>query len=246
MKKIRGLKFTLIAFAALGISLFSNSSPLLAKADEPTLIDVDHVDWNNVDFSKKWAPNQDANGIPLDGFCILPLYKSNIASATYENDNLLTAGLPGCNAGDHILVNGVPVKDVSGATMRIYPVNGWFLYVPNSSITYSEEYEFCTIEVLEGMSLDGTYQTVATRFEYRGTLGTFGNWQVNPAPIVKVPSEFDSIVWNNRDYSSSAGWAGELNGQMAPIDGYCLLVGFKQEGKTMDETVIGALNTTGL
>lgn len=73
MKKIRGLKFTLIVFAALGISLFSNSSPLMAKADEITLIDVDHVDWNNVDYSKKWAPNQDANGIPLDGFCILPM-----------------------------------------------------------------------------------------------------------------------------------------------------------------------------
>ena len=63
----------------------------------------------------------------------------------------------------------------------------------------------------------------------------------------KVYAEFNSIVWNNLDYSYYAGtpWSGELLPNNAPKDGYCIIAGFNEPGKTMADSVIGNINTTG-
>ena len=63
----------------------------------------------------------------------------------------------------------------------------------------------------------------------------------------KVHAQFNSIVWNNVDYSYYTGtpWSGELLPNNAPKDGYCIIAGFNEPGKTMTDTVIGTMYTSG-
>ena len=251
-KRIVGLLLSFVM--ALGITLFSHEikrEGYLVNADGDELVGTPEVGWNNVDYSandgRNWVPNKDDKGVPQEGYCLLPLYPANIASNTYVDENLLTANVTGCNVGDHILINGVECQNVSDVIIYCYPQNGFFLYVPHNSVAFSDEYEYVTIEVLEGMSIDGTAQVVATRFEYRGTLGSYDQWQVNPAPIEKKQAEFNSISWNNMDFSYTLNqeWCGDLEANGAPSNGYCILAFFNEVGKTYQETVIGDLTMTG-
>ena len=190
-KRIFGL--ILSSIVTIGVMLFSRATPkdgLVAKADGNELVGTPTIGWNNVDYSLNmslsWAPHVDEVGIPQQGYCLLPLYPSDIAASVKYDENLLTANIPGCNVGDHILINGIESQNVEDVIIYCYPTTGFFIYVPHSSVAFSDKYEYVTIEVLEGMSIDGTAQTVATRFEYRGILGSYGKWEVNPAPIEKV------------------------------------------------------------
>lgn len=251
MARKRFVRLLLSSFVALGVALFchANNDDVVVRADGTELVGTPEVGWNNVDYSKEanWVTNRDQNGIPLEGYCLLPIYPSNITSQFYTDENLLTANIPGCNVGDYILINGVASKNVEGVVIYGYPLDGFFIYVPHSSITFSDEYAHLTINVLEGMSIDGTAQTVATRFEYRGLLGSHGNWQVNPEPEVRIKGEFSKIDWNNVDYSYTLNqqWTGELMPNGAPMFGYCLLAFFNEEGKTYSESVIGDVMMTG-
>ncbi len=221
------------------------SEPLETQATD--LIGGAKVEWNNVDYARLGPGPFNESGVPTQGFCILVLYSSNIASKAYSDVNLITAGVAGCNVTDHILINGINCSEVTDVFVCGYPQNGFYVYVPRSSITLGEEYDYLTIDVLEGMSIDGTYQVEGNSFEYRGPLGTFGNWQKDPEPIIRVESEFDKIEWDNRDYSPtmSQAWAGELGDDAAPLNGYCLLSFFHEVGKSYEETVIGSTVNTG-
>lgn len=224
------------------------------KAEETPLVEVDRVEWNNVDYSQlsgtsttPWTGNVDSNGVPQDGYCILPFYKSNIAASAITNQNLLDAEISGSNVGEYILINGIEAKNIDNALLYIFPQNGFFLYVPVTSITFTSEYEYLTIDVLDGTSFDGSVSLKGCRFEYRGILRSHGNWKINPEPIEKKQVEFNSFLWNNVDYSPNSGlhWCGELNALGAPINGYCFLAGFNEVGKTMEETSIGDTIITG-
>lgn len=250
MIRKRSVGLILSSFMALGVLLFSQTSKnndFAAEADG--LVGNPSISWNNVDYSytlsKDWVPNKNQSGVPLEGYCILVQYESNIASSTYVDENLLTANIAGSNIGDHILINGVEAQNVDDVQIYCFPQNGFFLYVPNSSITFSDEYEYATIEVLEGMSIDGTVQVVGNRFEYRGILGSFNKWEIDPEPIVKIKGEFNSINWNNKDFSFAANqeWCGELMPNGSPKNGYCLLAFFNEEGKTYSESIIGDVTT---
>ena len=59
---------------------------------------------------------------------------------------------------------------------------------------------------------------------------------------------FEQIAWNNIDYSLQTvdePWSDELDANNVPINGYCLLIQFKEENKTLDESIIGDLCTSG-
>ena len=252
MAKKRIIGLILSSVLTLGIALFSHtqkSNDFIAQAEDELVGTPTSIAWNNVDYSHEleWTPYINDNGVPQQGYCLLPLYPSTLSSSTYTSESLTTANIPGCNVGDYILINGVASKNVTGAVIYGYPDNGFYLYVPHSSVNFSDEYEYVTVEVLEGMSIDGTARTVATRFEYRGLLGSYGNWQINPEPVEMVQGEFSKIDWNNIDYSYTIHqeWAGELTPSGAPRDGYCLLAFFNEVGKTYSESVIGDSITTG-
>ena len=60
--------------------------------------------------------------------------------------------------------------------------------------------------------------------------------------------EFDSISWNNNDYSANSGgriWTGDVNANGSPKYGYCLLAFFNETGKTVAESSIGNQMTAG-
>ncbi len=262
MAKKRFFGLVLSLFATLGMMAFrhtSKNNDSVISTHAESLVDVEKVDWDNQDWSdgigKDWVKNKNKSLVPLDGYCLLPKYKSNISNSRYVDQNLITSNIPGCNVGDKILVNGVPSKNVDGVTIYCYPENGFFIYVPYSSIVFSDNYDFLTIDVLEGMSIDGNYHTVATTFEFRGVLGETGTiddkkWKINPTPIVKVQGEYDSIVWNNTDYSfltTDDWWSGEREANGAPSNGYCVLLGFKEPGKSLtdQDNIIGPDNMIG-
>lgn len=250
MAKKRIVGLILSSFLAVGALLFSHSSrnnDVIAKADD--LVGTPEVSWNNIDWSpemgESWVPNIDSNKVPQSGYCLLALYPEHISLSNHTDENLITSSLEGCNVKTHVLINGVQSQNVDDVIIYAYPENGLFIYVPHSSIAFSDEYEYLTINVLEGMSIDGSAQTVATRFEYRGLLGSSGNWLVNPEPIEKVKGEFHSISWNNVDYSYDLDWCGGIAPSGAPENGYCLLAFFNEEGKTPEESTIGTTYTQG-
>ena len=251
MKKKGIVGLILSSILTLGVMLFSstsnNRSLLETKADglvgEPT------VNWNNIfwgdpfNWKPETTPISETGGVPTQGYCLLATYNADIANQVYTTQNLLTSGISGCNVADHILINGVQCQNVSGTAIYCYPQTGLFIYVPHNSVAFSDDYEYVTIQVTEGTSIDGTVQLVGTRFEYRGTLGSYGNWQINPEPISRTLAEFSSIVWNNHDFNYE--WCGELLPNCAPKYGYCIIAGFKEPGKTMNDSVIGDIYTKG-
>ena len=251
-KRTSALIFSVFFGICLGIlSNVKNDELSIVKADDINLVNIESIAWNNIDYSyqsdKHWVPDTNEEHIPQEGYCLLPLYKSNISISEHFETNLLDADLPGCNVGDHILINGVECKDVDDVIVYCYPTNGFLIYVPSSSFSLSEEYQYLTIEILEGMSIDGSAYTVASRFEYRGLLGSTGKWQLNPDPVEMKNAELSKIEWNNRDHSATMKqeWSGEINSSNSPINGYCLLAFFNEVGKSFKETVIGDLNITG-
>ena len=65
----------------------------------------------------------------------------------------------------------------------------------------------------------------------------------------EVQFEFDSIAWNNIDYSADTSggriWTGDVNANGSPKNGYCILAFFKEQGKTAQQSYIGEVNTSG-
>ena len=250
-RRIVGLIFSsIIAIGAMVFSHAPKDNNYIVHAEEQ-LVGTPEISWNNVDYSsgmsQDWCPDKNNLGVPQSGYCLLALYPSEIASTTYTSENFLTANIPNCNVGDYILINGIPSKNVTDVIIYGYPQKGFFLYVPHHSVNFCDEYEYVTIEVREGMSIDGTARTEATRFEYRGLLGSFNNWQVNPEPIEKVQGEFTKIDWDNMDFSFGLEqqWCGELMPNGAPKDGYCLLAFFNEIGKNYKDSEIGDVMTNG-
>ena len=200
MANKKTIKLVLSSFIALGVMVFShisNNSINEMHADE--LIGTPSVSWDNIDYAG-FGPHE-VGGIPQEGYCVLVQYPSDISSTLYTTQSLLTMDVPGCNVKDHILINGVESQNVEDTIIYCYPYNGLYIYIPHNSITFTDEYENVTIDVLEGMSIDGSVQTVASTFEFRGLIRSMGGWLVNPAPIEKIQGEFTRIDWNNQDYS---------------------------------------------
>lgn len=247
--KSRIIKFALSLCLTLGVMFFSNAlvkddNAQAVKADE--LVGTPEVSWNNVDFTSGhvWASPTNDLGVPQQGYCLLALYPSDISIAAHTENNLVNDDLTGCNVGDYILINGSKSKDLEGVVVYCYPTNGLFIYVPHSSVTFSEQYEYLTVVILEGMSIDGSIQTVGTRFEYRGLLGSHGKWEINPDPIEKVNAEFTSINWNNRDFTYGE-WTGDLTVLGTPVNGYCMLAFFNEKGKSYKDSAIGDIINSG-
>lgn len=73
------------------------------------------------------------------------------------------------------------------------------------------------------------------------------DYVVNADEPETVQAEFASISWNNMDYSYTTGssWCGDVGPSGAPENGYCLLVFFNEVGKSVQESKIGELTTSG-
>lgn len=244
MKKRNIITFVLSLLMTISTAFVLNSVKSNTEVQETkaeTVLSTPKIEWNNVDY-KKWAPNLDDLGVPQEGYVLLVTYEGNLSSATITDKNLINAGLSGCNVNDHILINGVKSEEIANAFVYCFPQNGIFIYVPNASITMTAQYEYPTIEFLEGMSIDGSATTIASRFEYRGALKSFGNWKLNPEPIVREKAEFNKIEWNNVDYSK---WCPNCSDAGIPQEGYVFLAFFNEPNKTPDKSVIGDTNHTG-
>lgn len=256
-KRIFGLVLSL--FVTLGVVFFSRTSKNndFEAVYADTLVGNPSIGWNNIDYSRgtmdfvdEVEPMLDAEGkptnagVPINGYCLLVLYESNIASNLHNTQNLVGSGLAGCNVEDYILINGQACKNVSNTLVYGYPLNGLFIYVPYSSITFSNTYEYLTINILQGLSIDGSASVVSSKFEYRGLLGSHSRWVINPSPITIKKVEFDSLplYWNNVDLSyaipENGWWTGELAVSGSPKNGYCFLAFFKEEGKVAEESHI--------
>ena len=240
-----GLSFLMTISACFVANNQTKTNNKISEVSATNLVGGASITWNNCDFSG-FAPNV-VDTVPQDGFSLLVQYENDISATTYTDKNLITAGVAGCNVADHILVNGEPCSEITDAFVYCFPTNGFYIYVPRASITLGEEYDYLTIEVLDGLSIDGSVQVEGNSFEYRGPLKTFGNWLKDPEPIIKIDGEFDHIEWDNRDYSPtmSQSWTGELSTDAAPLNGYCILAFFNEPGKTPIESEIGTMVTTG-
>ena len=256
-KRIFGLALSLLV--TLGIAFFSQTSKNndfeIAHADG--LVGNPTISWNNIDYSRGSQnfvdvvePIRDAEGkptnggIPTDGYCLLVQYSSNIATVIHDTQNLIGSGITGCNVGDYILINGQACKNISNTLVYGYPLNGLFIYVPYTSVVFSDTYEYLTINILDGLSIDGSASVAGAKFEYRGLLGSHSRWVMNPSPAQIKKVEFDSLplYWNNVDLSYSlevnGWWTGELAVSGSPKNGYCFLAFFKENGKTAEQSRI--------
>lgn len=257
-KRIFGLALSL--FVALGVAFFSQTSKNndFEIAHAEGLVGNPKISWNNIDYSRgvqnfvdEVEPIKDAEGkptnagVPTKGYCLLVQYSANIATTIHDSQNLIGSGLAGCNVEDYIKINGQACKNVSNTLVYGYPLDSLFIYVPYSSVAFSDTYEYVTVEILEGLSIDGSASVVGSRFEYRGLLGSHSRWLLNPSPAQITKVEFDSLplYWNNVDLSYAIDvdgwWSGELAVSGSPKNGYCFLAFFKEDGKTVEQSRVG-------
>ena len=83
MAKKRFFGLVLSLFATLGMMAFrhtSKNNDSVISTHAESLVDVEKVDWDNQDWSdgigKDWVKNKNKSLVPLDGYCLLPKYKS--------------------------------------------------------------------------------------------------------------------------------------------------------------------------
>ena len=242
MAKKRIVGLILSSFIAFGVMLFfdiSKKDSGVASVSADELVGTPSVSWNNIDYAG-FGPNE-VGGVPQEGYCVLAQYPSNISNTLYTTQSLTALNVAGCNVKDHILINGIESQNVEDTIIYCYPYNGIFVYVPQSSVIVGD-YIFLTIDILEGTSIDGSAETVATKLEFRGTIGAHGGWQVNPTPAERINGEYNDILWNNIDYSS---FAPNKNQNGIPQEGYCVLASFNEEGKTPANSTIGGVLVSG-
>lgn len=249
MVKNKSFLILLTSLLSLGGLLFgaNNEKGNTVSSAETTFVKLDKIEWNNQDYSysikKTWVEDINDDFVPLSGYCILVLYKSNISKNTYVDTSLLEMSVAGCNVNDHVLINGTKAEDVEDVKIYCFPEYGLFIYVPAKSIELNETYTFPTINILEGMTVDGTGYTEATRFEYRGIIGNQGKWEINPEPVEDRLVSYHKIEWNNIDYSDDGGktpWVEKRDPSRSPSEGYCILIGFKEEGHDFGEPIFNA------
>ena len=156
----------------------------------------DAMVWNNIDYSG-FAPDLDSGGRPQSGYCFALRYveaigtdlpTGNLASSSYD-------------VGSHVLINGVPCKDVTGA--MVGPYHGdrriFYVYFPDSSISYSASYDRPTVEI-EEQCICGNYLLPALRLEFCDVLGVNGGWKDAPS---EADNPFTGITWNNIGYGDT-------------------------------------------
>ena len=157
------------------------------------------IEWNNIDYANL-RPESEANYIPQNGYLVLLGYVEVLSSGT--SDNMANSSY---SVGSHLLINGVPSKDITDAIIKNY-ANKIFVYFPDSSITYSNEYYRPTIEIEKGC-LFGNYSLPYLKIEYQSAVGVNGKWAL---PNEAVERNFTTISWNNTDYGYMDGKKGLL------------------------------------
>ena len=162
------------------------------------------IGWNNIDYWGK-TPNI-TGGIPNDGYMICLQYEENIGpGSTQDKVDDVNMANSSYDIGFHLLINGVPCKDVSGAMVGSYIIATYlYIYFPASSIAFNENYYRPTIEIEEGCMF-GSYLLPAIRLEYNANIGRHSCWNVVSE---KSSVNFNAIAWNNTDY----GYMGDKNG----------------------------------
>ena len=151
------------------------------------------IQWNNIDYSLT-IPNHN-NGRPTDGFVFGMQYSENVGLGVLST-NMANSSY---DVGTYLLMNGVPCKDISGAIVGCYANTTIILvYFPEASITYSDQYDRPTVEVLTDCLFNG-YILPAMKFEFCGAISTLGGWRILPD---EVDNPFTEITWNNIGYGT--------------------------------------------
>lgn len=159
------------------------------------------IAWNNTDWSNV-GPNIE-NYIPTQGYCLLLKYDRDLGTAS--STNLATSSY---DAGNHIKINGIAAKDISGALICLYPfTNMLYIYFPDASLSYSGSYYRPTVEI--ETCLINNYLIPEMAFEFTGILGQGNKWVILDNKSFPVDS-FSGISWNNTDYGYMDGKKGIL------------------------------------
>lgn len=165
------------------------------------------IAWNNIDYWKK-TPDINGNGIPTQGYMVALQYNENIGPGSTQSSttdaNMATNAY---DIGSHLLINGVPCKDISGAIVGSYFIAPYlYVYFPDASITYTDEYDRPTIEIEED-TIFYNYLLPSIKIEFCSQTGVNNKWE-----LAQEESEviFTVIDWNNTDYGAYGGKKGLL------------------------------------
>lgn len=160
--------------------------------------------WNNIDYA-----GFDVKYGLSGGASILIGYNELISddNAQYSNEtNLISQE---SSVGNHIMVNGVALKDVEGAYSLLY-AGYLYIYVPVC--------EVLTIE--EGTEVYG-YSLSATTFYFTSA------WSTEEPARMNVT--FAGITWNNYDYNGYSIDYGQENYIGKPANGFCGLFSYSAD-----------------
>lgn len=192
------------------------------------------IAWNNRDYWGK-APDLNDGGIPQNGYIVALLYSENIGPGSDQaGTNDVNMANDSYDIGRSLLINGVPCKDISGAMVGSYLTPQYlYIYFPDSSIAYSNEYDRPTIEILDGC-LFYNYILPSIKLEFVDVLGVAGKWQTSP---VANTTSFAQIDWNNTDYD----FMGGKNGLLLTFTDYLSTSAGEINGGVVDRNLV---NTT--
>ena len=168
--------------------------------------------WNNIDYWGK-APHLGENGaqnsgVPGYGYVLALQYAENIGPGSTQSavDDINMAS-ESYDIGSHLLINGVPCKDVDGAMVGSYLTPTYlFIYFPDASLTYTDEYDRPTVEI-EKDCMFYNYILPEIKLEFKGQMGSYNKWMYAPE---EVDNPFSVISWNNIDYGYYGGKGGLL------------------------------------
>lgn len=194
--------------------------------DNLTVATFSSLAWNNIDYVGI-APNL-TGGRPNEGYLFALQYVEHIGDNNL-NTNMANSSY---DIGSHLLINGVPCKDVTDAIVGSYSnVTLLYVYFPEASISYHDQYDRPTVEI-ETDCMFGNYILPAIKLEFCAGLSALNGWNIEPA---EADNPFTVIDWNNISYGG-----GEYEGKNG------LLLSYTNNLSNYSNEAQGNINTRNL
>lgn len=176
------------------VKLYSNGNEWIqtdpnAKREEVEQVSFDKIEWNNYDYGYRG----DKNGL-------LVKFSDNLSKSQKEIEgSLRSVNKVNTSIGEHVRLNGEPLKNIAGTEIVYYSEQYLWVYIPAEKLTLADGYPCLTIDQ-DTEFLNAKFDETTLYFD-----GCY--WQAKePVATDYAPNEFVDMLYNNAPLAGNEGY----------------------------------------